>query len=118
MSAKILIVEDDFVIGLDMQTLLEAAGIETIGPVGTPQDALHRIAHDQPKAAFVDGNLNGQMAVAVAHGLRERSIPFAFVTGYSREHLPPGFNDVPIVRKPFDSIALIETARALLSRQR
>lgn len=118
MGARILIVEDDFVIGLDMRTLLEDAGFETIGPVGTPQDALHRIARDQPNAAFLDGNLNGEKVEAVAQCLRGRSIPFAFVTGYNREHLPPGFDDVPKVRKPFECSVLIETARELLSRQR
>ena len=37
MTATILIVEDEFLIGIDMQMMLEDAGIRTIGPIATLQ---------------------------------------------------------------------------------
>lgn len=118
MPATILIVEDEFFIGLDMQMMLEDAGIRTIGPVATPQDALQQIASERPDAALLDGNLNGEPVDAVAKCLRENSIPFAFVTGYSREQLPTGFDDAPVIPKPVAADMIVKIARSLLAGQR
>lgn len=118
MTATILIVEDEFLIGIDMQVMLEDAGIRTIGPVATQQDAIQQIASQRPDAALLDGNLNGEPVDAVAKSLRENSIPFAFVTGYSRDQLPAGFDNTPLIRKPVAADILIKMARSLLAGQR
>ena len=118
MTATILIVEDEFLIGIDMQMMLEDAGIRTIGPIATPQEALQQIASERPDAALLDGNLNGHPVDAVAKCLRQNMIPFAFVTGYSRDNLPVGFEDPPVIRKPVAAGILVNAARALFAGQR
>jgi DNA-binding response OmpR family regulator len=41
MPKSILIVEDEFMIALDLQLILEKHGWRVIGPVGTVRDALN-----------------------------------------------------------------------------
>ena len=69
-------------------------------------------------AAFVDGNLGGRPVDAVAQALADRAIPFAFVTGYSREALPAPFRDAPLLAKPFGPDQLSDTLRGLLPHPR
>jgi len=115
MSTKyILVVEDEFLVALDMETILADAGFEVLGPVGSVVEALRLIGLHQPTAALLDNNLNGQSVGPVAVALNSRNVPFAFVTGNDRESLPPGFNDSPMVRKPFNPNGLISMARTLL----
>lgn len=49
--------------------------------------------------------------------LSHRTIPFCFVSGYGREHLPRNFADTPILAKPFASDTLLSTVRDILSKQ-
>lgn len=116
-AKRILIVEDDYVIGLDMQTILADAGVETLGPVGRCCTAVELIDSESPDAAVVDGNLNGESAESVAARLRASAIPFIFVSGYGRDHLPPEFADVPLIRKPFEPDALVDAIRTMLPQE-
>jgi hypothetical protein len=50
---------------------------------------------------LLDGNLNGENSEDVADELANCGTPFAFVSGYGREHLPPAHGDRPILAKPF-----------------
>jgi CheY-like chemotaxis protein len=111
---RILIVEDDYIIGYDMQSILEEVGLAIIGPVGQPCAAVDLIGRDTPDAAIVDGNLGGEFATGVAACLRARDIPFIFVSGYERDNLPQEFADVPLIRKPFEAEALVAAVKSAL----
>jgi DNA-binding response OmpR family regulator len=114
MSAKIvLVVEDEFLVALDMETILVDAGFEVMGPAGSVAEALLLIKDHEPDAALLDNNLNGHSVGPAAVALRERHVPFAFVTGNDRDSLPSGFASVTVVRKPFNPGLLVETARRL-----
>lgn len=115
MTAKlILIVEDEFLIALEMRATLGDAGYETVGPARTVQEALTLIDSLKPNAAFIDCNLNGEYATSVALALTARQVPFAVVTGYGRDSLPPAFSDGLIAGKPLTPARLLELARKLL----
>src|SRR4051812_22103991 len=107
---RVLVIEDEFLVALDMETILGEAGFEIVGPAGSVAEALRLIATDRPDAALLDNNLNGESAGAVADELREQRIPFAFVSGNDRASLPPAFDGVLLVRKPYDASRLVETA--------
>ena len=114
MNPKIvLVVEDEFLVALDMETILGEAGFDVLGPTGSVAEALRLIATHQPDAALLDNNLNGESAGEVAAALREHSVPFAFVSGNGRESLPAAFADVRLVRKPYDAARLVEAAISL-----
>jgi DNA-binding NarL/FixJ family response regulator len=106
----VLIVEDEFLVALDMETILGEAGFDVLGPAGSVSEALRLLAVRQPDAALLDNNLNGESARAVANALTAKHVPFAFVSGNDRASLPPEFSSVVLVRKPYDATRLVEAA--------
>src|SRR6185312_5300639 len=111
---SVLIVEDEFVLALDMKVILTDAGFDVLRPAGNVADALRLIAELQPGVALLDNNLNGKSAGPIATALHERGIPFAFVTGHGRTSLPPEFSEWPLISKPFNSTRLAAAVRDLL----
>jgi hypothetical protein len=61
-------------------------------------------------AALLDGNLNGRPVDDIAAALTRRNVPFAFVTGYGRESVPPAFGAVTLLAKPFGQSQPLEVA--------
>ncbi len=113
-APRLLVVEDDFLLSFEIETILTDAGYEVVGPAATVAKALDLIDGNQLDAAFVDCNLNGEYATAVALTLLAKGIPFAVVTGYERERLPDAFGHGLFASKPFDAARLREIARTLL----
>lgn len=111
---KILVVEDEPLVALDIVTALEDAGAEVTGPIGTVKDALEAIRTSKLDAALLDGNLRGEPVHEIASALTRSNVPFAFVTGYDRESLPRGFGAAPVLTKPFSSRQLVEAASRLV----
>jgi len=97
----ILVVEDEFLIALDIVAALENAGIAVVGPVSTVSDALAAIEGGPLRGALLDAHLGGESAGRIADVLAARGLRFAFVSGYGRESLPPSHSSAPLVRKPF-----------------
>jgi CheY-like chemotaxis protein len=100
-GTQILVVEDEFLIALDIIGALEQAGITVVGPAGTVKDALEAIERQPLHGALLDVHLAGEPVVRIADALAARGIPFAFVSGYGREQLPPAHREAPLVKKPF-----------------
>jgi CheY-like chemotaxis protein len=100
-ATRILVVEDEFLIALDIAGALEQAGLAVIGPVSTVGDALEAIAREEVHGALLDAHLAGEPVGRVADALKARNIPFAFVSGYGPEQLPPAHRGAPLVKKPF-----------------
>ena len=97
----ILVVEDEFLIALDIVAALENAGLAVAGPASTVSDALTVIQTGPLRGALLDAHLGGESASRIADVLTARGLPFAFVRGYGRESLPPAHSAAPLVRKPF-----------------
>ena len=101
-------------LAFEMQEILSDAGYEIVGPVGTVAKALALIDAREPHAAFLDCNLDGEYATAVALTLTAKNIPFVVITGYERESLPDAFGNGVFARKPFKAAHLLEMAQSLL----
>jgi len=97
----VLVVEDEFLIALDIVAALEDAGIAVTGPASTVSDALAAIEREPLRGALLDAHLAGESAGRIADALAARGLPFAFVSGYGPESLPPAYRNAPLVRKPF-----------------
>ena len=111
-----LVVEDEMLLAMDIEALLEEQGCEVLGPGSNVKRALAVLEADQPDAASLDMNLNGELSAPVAAVLRERKIPFVVVTGYTGKHREdPVFRDAPLLKKPYDSGELVRTLVGLLS---
>lgn len=112
---RVLVVEDEPLIGMDVVASLEDAGAEVEGPIATIEEACEIIRNGHFDAALVDANLHGHPVGEVAAALAERAIPFAFATGYDKDGLPEAFRDRPILGKPTDPGKIVETVSRLIT---
>lgn len=120
-TAKILVVEDDAFIALDVKTALESAGYYVIGPVGTGEGAIEACANELPHLVLMDISLEGKMdgiqTASKIHSLAP--IPVVFLSGLTDEATlqrarlvgPFGY-----MIKPFDEVELTTTVQLALDR--
>ena len=113
-GCNILVVEDEPLVAMDIQAELEHAGAGQVHVARTVEMALSALAAVRFDLALLDGNLKGQPVDQVADRLRRAAVPFCFVSGYGREHLPPGFDEAPLIQKPFPPASLHQTLSELL----
>jgi CheY-like chemotaxis protein len=113
---RVLVVEDDYVIALDLATALLELGVQVIGPVSTTDEALQLVRErsEELDAAILDINLGSHTVYPVADALRERAVPFVFATGYDGWSIPETYRDVARCSKPIDPV---EVMRHLGARQ-
>ncbi len=108
-AARVLIIEDEPIIALDIQELVERCGHSVVGIAATEHEAVEIARRDPPTLVLADINLGvgGDGATAVARILRHISVPVIFVTAYPErlltgEALEPAF----VITKPFDPMTL------------
>jgi CheY-like chemotaxis protein len=113
---RILVVEDELLVALDTQAFVWRFGGIVVGPYARVPAALQALEVHPVDGAILDVNVAGTQSFAVADVLRQRNIPFVFCTGYSRETVPPRFDDAPVVEKPLVPelviAALVEALKA------
>jgi CheY-like chemotaxis protein len=98
---RVLIVEDQMIIAMEIEDVLRALGCIVVGPVGTV-DAAILLAHTEMlDAAVLDVSLDGEKVFPVADALQARGVPFAFSTGYGEAALPEMWRASPRLTKPF-----------------
>lgn len=112
---RMLVIEDEPLVAMDLVSTLEDAGAEVVGPVGSVDEALQIIDSGRFYAAFLDGNLHGHPVDEVAAALTKAGTPFVFVSGYGKEFLPVSFGNVDVVAKPFSPDAIIDKAGKLIA---
>jgi two-component SAPR family response regulator len=98
---RVLVVEDEMLVAMDIAALLQDIGCRVVGPVGQLSEALPLAREAELDAAILDVNLENEGVEPVAAELARRSVPFVFATGYVRDDLPPRFRDRPVLEKPF-----------------
>lgn len=113
---KILLVEDDALIALELGERLADMGYRVLGPARSLDEAEAVLAKDKPDAALLDANLDGVSSVPLGAKLAELGVPVAFCTGYDRiKDLPPLLQHAPVLTKPLGDAALISGLKRLLS---
>ena len=112
---RVLVVEDEHLIAMDVQDILEGWGCTVMGPVATAAAALELIEGDLPDAAVLDVNLNGGTSEPVAEALRNGKCPFLVMTAYNASHLFGALAGAPLLNKPVDEIKLRQELSALLA---
>jgi CheY-like chemotaxis protein len=114
---KVLLVEDEALIALDVGAALREAGCRVVGPAPGIEQALHVIAAEELDVALLDVNLGGEDVFPVADELARRGIPFVFLTGYGRDALPERFRDRPTSPKPYSAKPLLAKLAAVAGRR-
>jgi len=113
---RILVVEDDPIIGLDIAGILASRGAIVIGPHTTNVTALMALG-ENPDVALLDVNLGRETTDEVALQLNELSVPFIVLSGQiDSSDLGSEFASGTVVPKPFSETQLVKTISDILSR--
>jgi PAS domain S-box-containing protein len=99
---KILLAEDEALVGIMMQEELSSLGFSVIGPITAATRALAIAEEAQLSGAILDINLGGEPIYPVAEALARRAIPYVFVTGYSADRIDPQFAHIRRLEKPVE----------------
>jgi CheY-like chemotaxis protein len=107
--ARVLIIEDEAIIAMDLQQLVESAGHEVVGIAASESEAVAIAERERPSLVLADVNLGhgGDGATAVERILARHAAPVIFVTAYPERlltgsRLEPAF----VITKPFEPITL------------
>jgi CheY-like chemotaxis protein len=99
---RILVVEDEVMIAIMLESMLEDFGCEVVGLASSIEEALTTIRQEVMDGVLLDMNLQGRNTNGVADELHTRAVPFLLVTGYEgMDSDPPLIRAAPRLQKPF-----------------
>ena len=108
-TARVLIIEDEPIIAMDLQQLVESAGHDVVGVAASEEEAVAIAEMERPSLVLADVNLGqgGDGASAVERILARHAAPVIFVTAYP-ERLLTGSRVEPafVITKPFEPTML------------
>ncbi|WP_292292938.1 response regulator [Marivita sp.] len=111
---RVLVVDDEWLIALDVQDIIEGLGCSVMGPVASASAALELISTDPPDCAVLDVHILNGTSEPIAAALQKRGCPFVVVTAYQRSHLTGALCDAPMLIKPIDERELERTLAGLV----
>jgi DNA-binding response OmpR family regulator len=113
---RILVVEDQALIAMEVQDCLSRAGAVVVGPFGRLERGLAEAEKQSLDAALLDVDLNGVRCWPIAEILAARAIPFAFTTGFAGSiATPERFAGYPVLTKPYREEDVLAVLRKLLA---
>jgi CheY-like chemotaxis protein len=110
---RILLVEDEELVALELSSELSRLGWAIVGPAATLAEAQALLAKPFD-AAVLDVNLRGRPVYPIAEALAERHVPFLFCTGYEMVDPEGRFPEAPVIRKPAHPAAVSAALADLL----
>lgn len=112
---RLLVVEDDYFIASDLASWLEGFGVDVVGPAASVDEALRLLETSDPAldGAILDVNLGVERVFPVAQALRDKAVPFLFLTGYESAAIPEDYRAAPKLDKPVHKTQLLRTIEAI-----
>lgn len=111
---RVLVVEDDPFIAIDMEDAFTAAGFDVVGPFARPEPAIAATLANPPDVATLDYRLCDGTSQTVAQALDRVDVPVIMVTGSEAEMRErETFADREVFAKPCDIDSLIARTREL-----
>jgi DNA-binding NtrC family response regulator len=108
-GTRVLLVEDEAIIALDLADTFESAGANVIGPAASVREALSLIDEETVDTALLDFNVADGEITPVLDLLIARGVPVAIYTGRG---IPAALCDrhpnLPVLRKPLSSARIVE----------
>jgi CheY-like chemotaxis protein len=117
---RCFVLDDEFLIALDIQQILERAGASYVASVASAAEAIEVLGRE-PKfdLAVLDVKLGGveRNSLDVAALLHTQGVPFVFLTGMRVDDVhTKNFPTVPIIEKPYDATALLRAVQHALAQ--
>ena len=115
----ILVLEEEYLIALEISRILEEANVGTIEVVRN----IEELAAKEPEfgrfdAAIVEIKTFGESVVPAARRIAEAGIPIVFGTAFE-EYMDgvPGFPDAPVVLKPYAADQFVAAVLSAIARR-
>lgn len=116
-GARILIVEDNFVVADSLRYLLECYHGSVTAIVPTLEQAFAALSAQRIDVAVLDINLKGTSVVPLAEHLHAHGTPFVFLSGYGDDGmLPEHLRTYQRFAKPVDAEPLVRTLQQLAAQ--
>jgi CheY-like chemotaxis protein len=109
---RVLIVEDEMLVAMNIEDMLLDLGHEVAGLAGRLDAAMALAREAEFDLAMLDVNLAGETSFPVAEILASRGIPFLFATGYGIKGVAEEYRTYPVLQKPFRAHDLDQALRA------
>ena len=115
MGHRILIVDDEPLIAMEIETTLSQAGFEIAHMAQSVDTALAFLTDGVAiDGAVLDANLRDQSARPVVDRLQEMGVPLLVVSGYSADQIGPWAENIRLLRKPIIYAELIRSLNDIL----
>ena len=116
-GVKLLIVEDEALIAMEVEEMITALGAEVVGSFGRVTDALQALQRENVTGAILDIQLDGETTLGLVDVLLERGCPILFVTGGAPASIPETYRRLPRLSKPFNQVDLERSAKLIFGRR-
>ena len=104
---RILLAEDEGLVGLELEQMLEDFGCDVVGPLTGVDQVLENAQRESFDGAVLDVNLRGRQIFEILPKLQELGIRIIIASGYDDVTLfPPPFRTMPHIAKPFNETEL------------
>ncbi len=119
MAERILIVEDEPLVALELKETLEEAGFEVPQTVDTADQVLQAVTRDKPALILMDVRLRSFIdGIDVVSRMRLMSqVPVVYLTAYSTPEVlqrAESTHPAAFLIKPVEGAALVSTIRSIL----
>lgn len=101
MRPLVLIVEDNPLIGFDLEVIVAEQGCTVVGPADGLRIAVDLVRKEKIDIALIDYVLGETTARPLAKLLDDRAIPYALCTAAQGEEMSLDFPNTPILQKPY-----------------
>ncbi len=117
-ALKVLLVEDEVLVGLHTCDLLHGLGAEKVAFANTIEESLRHLESGPFDVVLIDALLQGVPAASVVEAVSARGIPFGFVTGFSDlSVLPEHMRHCARIEKPISEHKLIAFLAEVLGQK-
>ena len=114
-SGRVLIVEDNMLLALEMENVLESLGFTQIDTAPRVKQAFKLLSQEDYILGILDVNLKEENSFVIAEQLFDRQIPFLFATGYDSNFvIPEHLSHVNMLKKPIDKEKLSTMIQQIL----
>jgi len=103
---RVLVLEDELFVALQLKQHLATAGHTVVGPAATLPEAEALAAEAAIDRAVLDANVNGEVPRDLTAMLADRGVPFVYVSGYDESFIFGRLPRAPVLPKPVDVQAL------------
>jgi len=118
---KILVVEDEAIIAMDIQSILRKLGVRQTEVVHTGEESIEKVAAGRPHLVLMDIKLKGKLdGIEAAHEIfTQYNVPVVYITAFGDEGTLKRANGTlryGYITKPFEETDLQSTVQNALHK--